>query len=87
MNPRDVLLVVEVLSPSNAGTDLITKRHYYAEAGVPQYWIVDQDGKTLTVLRLDETGHRYREDAVVHTDETFSTEQPFPVSFDPAEIF
>src|SRR5262245_32856514 len=66
MNPRDVLLVVEVLSPSNAGTDLITKRHYYAEAGVPQYWIVDQDSKTLTVLRLDETGKHYREHAEVH---------------------
>lgn len=33
-------LLVEVLSPSNAGTDTDVKRHAYARAGVPEYWIV-----------------------------------------------
>jgi Uma2 family endonuclease len=39
--PPDVLLAVEVLSPSNPGNDLVLKRHEYAVAGIPQYWIVD----------------------------------------------
>lgn len=33
-------LLVEVLSPSNAETDLETKLAAYARAGVPEYWIV-----------------------------------------------
>jgi Uma2 family endonuclease len=32
-------LLVEVLSPSNANYDLVTKREAYARAGVPEYWI------------------------------------------------
>jgi Uma2 family endonuclease len=31
---------VEVLSPTNAGTDMEVKRHAYARAGVPEYWVV-----------------------------------------------
>jgi Uma2 family endonuclease len=33
---------VEVLSPDNKGHDLVTKRHFYAQCGIPQYWIIDQ---------------------------------------------
>lgn len=33
-------LLIEVLSPSNDSVDLRTKRHAYARAGVPEYWIV-----------------------------------------------
>lgn len=40
---RDLLLVIEVLSPSTANHDRFTKRRRYQEAGVPLYWIVDAD--------------------------------------------
>jgi Uma2 family endonuclease len=33
-------MLVEVLSPSNPDTDTDTKRKAYAQAGVPEYWIV-----------------------------------------------
>jgi Uma2 family endonuclease len=33
-------LIAEVLSPSNADYDTDTKRHIYARAGLPEYWIV-----------------------------------------------
>lgn len=33
-------LLIEVLSPSNPETDLKIKRAAYAQAGVPEYWIV-----------------------------------------------
>jgi len=80
LNPADVLMVVEVLSPSNSGIDLVLKRHYYARVGIPSYWIVDQKGRTLTVLRLD--GDAYREDAVVQPGTTWQTDEPFPLSLD-----
>jgi len=87
IEPGDVLLVVEVLSPSNAGRDLVMKRHDYAVAGIPQYWIVDQDGRTLTVLRLDASGRHYEESAVVKAGNRLTVDEPFPIDFDPAEIF
>src|SRR5438045_1711168 len=48
-------LIVEVLSPSTARRDLLTKRRAYARIGVPHYWIVDRDqpGVTECVLGAD----------------------------------
>jgi len=42
-------LVVEILSPSTAATDLRDKRDDYRAAGVPVYWIVDRDARSVTV--------------------------------------
>ena len=42
-----LLLVVEVLSPSTARSDRITKRHRFQRAGIPEYWIVDCDARTV----------------------------------------
>jgi Uma2 family endonuclease len=50
----DVLLVVEIVSPGSEGVDTVTKRNEYAAAGIPQYWVVDQDpAQTVTVHRLN----------------------------------
>ena len=38
-----LLLAVEVISPSSVRDDRITKRDYYLDVGVPDYWIVDLD--------------------------------------------
>ena len=38
---RTVLLAVEVLSPSSARADRVTKRRLYQERGVGTYWVVD----------------------------------------------
>ena len=46
---RDLLLVVEVLSPSTVRADRFVKRCRYQEAGVPLYWIVDGDARQVEV--------------------------------------
>jgi Uma2 family endonuclease len=46
-------LAIEVLSPSNRGHDLLTKRALYARAGVREYWLVDPDARTIEILVLD----------------------------------
>ncbi len=45
-------LVMEVVSNDDRGRDLEIKRLEYAEAGIPEYWIVDPQQSTITVLRL-----------------------------------
>ncbi|MBV9313134.1 MAG: Uma2 family endonuclease [Pseudonocardia sp.] len=37
----EVVLVIEVVSPSSVRTDNVIKRAEYADAGIPHYWIVD----------------------------------------------
>jgi Uma2 family endonuclease len=84
LQPADLWLVVEVLSKDDSGTDLVTKRHYYAHAAIPRYWIVDRQTGTLTVLALD--GKRYVEEVVVQAGESWSTDEPFPLTLDPADV-
>jgi len=42
-----LLLVAEVLSPSSARADRTTKRRRFQSAGIPEYWIVDLDARTI----------------------------------------
>lgn len=55
-------LVMEVVSddPDDRHRDLVDKRADYARGRIPEYWIVDPQEATITVLRL--SGKRY----VVH---------------------
>ncbi len=56
----DVLWVLEIVSHGqlNRDRDLIDKRRDYAQARIPEYWIVDPIEETVTVLSLD--GQSYR---------------------------
>jgi Uma2 family endonuclease len=45
-------LAVEVISEDNPERDTKVKRADYAQAGVPEYWIVDPFASTITVLAL-----------------------------------
>lgn len=45
-------LVVEVTSPSSRRTDVVRKRALYARSGIPEYWIVDPERRSIEVLRL-----------------------------------
>lgn len=44
--------ICEVLSPSNAAHDRVTKRNLYARAGVAHYWLVDPAERVLEALAL-----------------------------------
>jgi Uma2 family endonuclease len=45
-------LLVEVLSTPDVQRDRVLKRELYARNGVPEYWIVDPEGRSIEVLRL-----------------------------------
>jgi Uma2 family endonuclease len=59
----------EVLSPSTAARDRVTKRNLYATSGVRHYWIIDDQARILEAFEL--SGQRwvlsgsYTDDAVV----------------------
>jgi Uma2 family endonuclease len=51
-----------------ARSDTLAKRADYAEAGIPEYWIVDPENERITVLRL--AGDVYAEHGVFKRSET-----------------
>ena len=50
-------LVIESVSPGHETHDRRTKRVWYAEFGVPNYWIVDAFSKSLECLTLTSGGY------------------------------
>ncbi|MGH9077788.1 MAG: Uma2 family endonuclease [Acidimicrobiales bacterium] len=76
------LLVVEVLSPSNAAQDRALKRDLYERLGVPAYWIVEPLRPSLLALRLFEGRYQVEFDG----RSTFRTDWPFPLHVDLAEL-
>ncbi len=47
-------LVVEISSSSTADHDLDDKRELYRQTGVPEYWFIDTDARTMTVWVLND---------------------------------
>ena len=50
-------LVMEVVSPDGRKRDLEVKRREYAQAGISEYWIVDPQASSITVLKLDNANY------------------------------
>lgn len=47
-------LVAEVLSPTTMQTHREEKFSEYAQAGIPEYWIIDPDGRIVEVFALQD---------------------------------
>jgi Uma2 family endonuclease len=82
---EDVLLLIEV-AESSLAYDRSTKLRLYAEAGVPEYWVVDTVAERVEVYRAPGASG-YRETTRVSGPATL-TPQAFPdVSVTLAELF
>ncbi len=64
-------LVMEIVSPDDPERDKVTKRREYAQAGIPEYWIVDPTNASITVLTL--RGQEYALHGEFVTGETASS--------------
>lgn len=78
------LLAVEVLSPATRTTDVVLKRSLYEQHEVPSYWLLDPTNQELTILELTDT--TYACQAVIQSEETFTTTHPFPLTLSPADL-
>lgn len=87
--PAVPVLLVEILSPSNAGFDRLIKRELYELLGVAHYWIVDPGAPDrdpgITALTLGDGGSYEIEAEAVGT-ERFATSHPGELSFAPADL-
>ena len=54
------VLVMEVVSPGavQRDRDYIAKRHQYEDLGIPEYWIINPEDKTILVLVLDNDSYQ-----------------------------
>lgn len=77
-------LVIEIVS-DDPKRDLATKRAEYAQAGIPEYWIVEPQAETVMVLRLDE--HTYVEHSRGGRGQTATSALLNDVSVDVAHMF
>ena len=57
-------LIVEIRSDSTAERDESFKRQLYANFGVKEYWLVDPEAATISILLLGESGY---EEAATYT--------------------
>lgn len=79
-----VRLVCEILSPSNAATDRVLKMHYYADAGIEWYLLVEQETGTLQLYRRH--GSHYREESVTKPGGTLHLTEPVDVLIRPEDL-
>jgi Uma2 family endonuclease len=77
-------LVVEIASPSSRRYDRVKKLRWYAEIGVPEYWVIDPEERTVERLVLEGTegsSGQYKIADALSEDEVFR-----PASFEGLEV-
>jgi Uma2 family endonuclease len=87
LKPVEVLLAVEVVSPSSQRMDRLLKPAVLADAGVPAYWRVELEGPDAPAVVVHELAEGvHREVRTVRAGETAVVDVPFPVELRPAEL-
>jgi putative restriction endonuclease len=93
LDPGDVVLVVEIVSPGSRIRDRHEKPAVFAESGIPHFWRVETShykGRTaelpaVVIHELDDTG-TYGLARTIGAGAVAEITEPFEVAFDPAEL-
>lgn len=81
---EEILLAVEIKSPSTQRTDSVIKHSEYADAGIQHYWIIDlDDGPSLTACHL---GGEFGYVDAAPVKGVFETDTPFPARVDLTQL-
>ena len=82
VEPPDI--VVEIISPSSQRMDRVSKMALYARFGVPEYWVVDPEQRTLTINVLNAGVY----DQMVPAPDGTIASRAFPgLIVDPGDVF
>jgi Uma2 family endonuclease len=85
--PEDVLLVVEVVSPSTTTTDRIIKPQLYVTAGIPRFLRVELEVPQSPELWLYQAvGSTYAESGHASAGNTLSLTEPIELRLDPTVL-
>ncbi|MFB8314697.1 Uma2 family endonuclease [Streptomyces sp. NPDC055961] len=85
VHAHDVLMVVEIASPSTRIVDKKLKPSLYAAAGIPQYWRLElEPAPRLLIGRLRPGG--YVDDAPLLSGAVTHLDEPFPLTIDPGTL-
>ncbi|SCL41099.1 Endonuclease, Uma2 family (restriction endonuclease fold) [Micromonospora pallida] len=84
VDAADVQLICEIVSPGNAATDRVLKMHYYAEARIPWYLLVEQDTGSLHLYR-EKNGH-YVEESTARRGDVLELTEPVHVTIRPERL-
>ncbi|MFI5494929.1 Uma2 family endonuclease [Actinoplanes sp. NPDC051859] len=79
-----VLLVCEIVSPSNASADKVLKMHYYATAGIPWYLLVEQETGALHLHQLSNGAYVLR--SVAQVGEVLRLTDPVVAEISPEDL-
>ncbi len=80
----NLMLAVEVLSPSTRRKDIVLKHSKYEDVGVASYWVVDPAGPSIEAYDLVDGA--YVEVARTAGDQVLDLHNPFPVSISPVSL-
>jgi Uma2 family endonuclease len=85
LDPADIALVVEIVSPGSRTTDRLTKPAVYARAGIASLWRVElHDGPAVFAYHLEHD--HYIEAGSARPGERLVVSEPFPVAIDPSDL-
>ncbi|RKN44285.1 Uma2 family endonuclease [Micromonospora endolithica] len=78
--PHEVVLAVEIVSPSSRSIDRVLKPALYAQAGIPFYWRIETEDGALQVVtyRIDAVNEVYVETG--RWAKFLDTGEPFPIN-------
>lgn len=82
---EEVVLAVEIPSPSTVRRDRERKPAQYARAGIPYFWLVELDGDTVSLHAHELRSESYRLQSSFRA-ETATLTQPFAVEIDLARL-
>lgn len=80
LDPAEVLLAVEVVSPSSPTRDRVLKKAMYASVGIPSFWRLEIQPASLTAYRLQRED--YVEIGTWPAGEVARLTDPFPVEIE-----
>jgi Uma2 family endonuclease len=76
--PHEVVLAVEIVSPTSQIMDRVTKPALYARAGIPYYWRIETDnGITVHAHRIDHEHNVYELTGTFKN--VIETSEPWPI--------